>query len=187
MLNDSGTAILQMPPSNEGILKMASEAKHLAEAFEGLFTTNTHGWFSSFVSAMDGLTAKQAATVPAEKFNSVWGVVNHVWFWQEVALLELQKKPVDFAALGSTSGWPVVEDTSEAAWQAAKDCVVDVNARLAAYIAGLSEAALNEKVKDSDQWNTRHHVIQSMIAHNSYHTCEIISIRHLQGLFFDAL
>lgn len=166
---------------------MSSEAKHLAETLEGLFTTNAHGWFSSFASAMEGLTAQQAATVPAEKFNSVWAVVNHVRFWQEAAVLELKKLPIDFEALGSASGWPPVEDISEAAWASAKARLIESNAKLAAHAAGLSEDELNEKVKESDSWNTRHSVIQSIIAHNSYHTCEIISIRHMQGLFFGAM
>lgn len=166
---------------------MSSEAKHLAEALEGMFTTSDHGWFSSFVSAMDGLTAKQAATVPTSKFNSVWGVVNHVRFWQEVALLELQKRTVDFEALGAPDGWPKVNEQSEVAWQTAKTRVIEANAKLAAYVAGLSDADLNEKIKDSDQWNTRRHLIQSMIAHNSYHVCELISLRNMQGWFFDSL
>lgn len=166
---------------------MSSEVKHLAEALEGMFTTSDHGWFSSFVSAMDGLTAKQAATVPTSKFNSVWGVVNHVRFWQEVALLELQKRTADFEALGAPDGWPKVNERSEAAWQTAKTRVIEANAKLAAYVAGLSDADLNEKIKDSDQWNTRRHLIQSMIAHNSYHVCELISLRNMQGWFFDSL
>ncbi|GIK65611.1 MAG: hypothetical protein BroJett018_34050 [Chloroflexota bacterium] len=165
---------------------MSSEAKHLAEALEGMFTTSAHGWFSSFVSAMEGLTAKQAASVPAEKFNSVWGVVNHVRFWQEAALLQLKKQAVDNEALGAANGWPGA-GSSEAEWQTAKKRVVEANAKLAAYVAGLSDAELNEPLNDSGQWHTRHHLIQSMIAHNSYHTCELISIRNMQGWFFDSL
>ncbi|MBI5929258.1 MAG: DinB family protein [Chloroflexi bacterium] len=165
---------------------MSFEAKHLAEALQQMFTTSDHGWFSSFVAAMDGLTAQQAAAVPAEKFNSVWGVVNHVRFWQEAALLQLQKLPVDHEALGAANGWPSA-GKSEAEWEASKKQVVEANAKLAAYVAGLSEAGLNEALNDSGQWNTRHHLIQSMIAHNSYHACELISIRNMQGLFFDSL
>ena len=87
-----------------------SEGQHLAEALEQLFTSSTPGWFTPFVEVYAGLTAEQAASVPAERFNSIWGVVNHVRFWQEVALRELQNLPVDYAELGSSdgSGWPPI-------------------------------------------------------------------------------
>jgi len=31
----------------------------------------------------------------------------------------------------------------------------------------------------------RYQAIQGLIAHNSYHTCEIISIRHMQGWWLE--
>src|SRR5215471_8408648 len=97
-----------------------SEASSTAESLELLFTSATPGWFSPFAAATEGLTAQQAATVPAPRFNSVWGVANHVRYWQEAALLQLQHLPVESAALGSAdgSGWPPIADpTDEAAWQ----------------------------------------------------------------------
>jgi hypothetical protein len=59
-----------------------SEAQHLADALEGLFANPEHGWFTPCSVAVTGLTAAQAASVPAPRFNSVWAVVNHVRFWQ---------------------------------------------------------------------------------------------------------
>ena len=167
-----------------------SEASHTAEALELLFTSATPGWFSPFETATDGLTAKLAATVPAPRFNSVWAVVNHVRYWQEVALLQLQHLPVDGAALGSEdgSGWPPIGDPAdEAAWQEARRRALEANAALARYVMTLTDAELNQPVAEGEVWNTCRHLIYSMIAHNSYHTCEITTIRHLQGWWFDAL
>ena len=81
------------------------EAQHLADALEGLFSRD-HGWFTPFSVAVDGLDAAQAASVPAPGFHSIWAVVNHVWFWQQVTLLRLQGAPVDRQALGAEDGWP---------------------------------------------------------------------------------
>ena len=167
-----------------------SEASSTAEALELLFTSATPGWFSPFATATEGLTAQQAATVPAPHFNSVWAVVNHVRYWQEAALLQLQQLPVESAALGSEdgSGWPPIADpTDESAWQEARRRALEANVALARYVARLSDAKLNQPIADSEAWNTRRHLIYSMMAHNSYHTCELISIRHLQGGWFDAL
>jgi hypothetical protein len=167
-----------------------SEGQHLAEALEQLFTSTTPGWFTPFVDVYAGLSASQAAAVPAERFNSVWGVVNHVSFWLTVSLRKLQKLPVDFAELGSPdgSGWPPIENPSDtAAWEKAKNRVYEANKALATYVAGLSLAELDAPISDGDEWHTRRHLIYSMIAHNGYHTCELITIRHMQGLWFDSM
>src|SRR5258708_14323880 len=121
-----------------------SKANHAAEALELLFTSTTPGWFSPFVTATDGLTAEQAASVPAPRFNSVWAVVNHVRYWQEVALLQLQQLPVDSAALGSDdgSGWPRPGDPAdESPWQAARGRALAANAALPRYAANIANSA----------------------------------------------
>jgi hypothetical protein len=167
-----------------------SKTNHMAEALELLFTSTTPGWFSPFVTATDGLTATQAATVPAPHFNSVWAVVNHVRYWQEAALLQLQQLPVDSAALGSDdgSGWPPIGDPADdAAWHEARRRALEANAALAQYVANLTDVELDHPITEGDEWNTRRHLIYSMIAHNSYHTCEITTIRHMQGWWFDAM
>jgi hypothetical protein len=167
-----------------------SEPQHLAEALGLLFTSETPGWFSPITTATDGLTAEQAARVPAERFNSVWAVVNHVRFWQEAALRQLQGLEVDYPALGSPdgSGWPPAGETGdEDAWHAARAGAVEANAALARYIAGLTDAELDRPLSEGGDWNTRRHLVYSMLAHNSYHTCEVISIRHMQGWWFGAM
>jgi hypothetical protein len=55
-----------------------SEAQHLAQAIEQLFVSDAPAWFTPFAVATDGLSAEQAATSPAPRFNSIWAVVNHV-------------------------------------------------------------------------------------------------------------
>jgi hypothetical protein len=105
-------------------------------------------------------------------------------------LLQLQQLPVDSADLGSTdgSGWPPVGDSlDEAAWHEARTRALEVNAALVRYVTNLTNAELDQPIADGEVWNTRRHLIFSMIAHNSYHTCEITSIRHMQGWWFDAL
>jgi hypothetical protein len=167
-----------------------SQSQEFAEALEVLFTSTTPGWFTPFVDVYEGLSAEQAACVPAERFNSIWGVANHVRFWHEVALHKLQKLHVDFAELGSPdgSGWPpIAHPSEEAAWQTAQKRVQEVNQALANYISGLSDAELDACISDGDVWNTRRHLIHSMIAHNAYHTCELISLRNMQGLWFDSM
>lgn len=85
-----------------------TQAQALSDALLGLFSNPEAGWFTPISIGIQGITAEQAAIVPAERFNSVWAVVNHLRFWQEFMLLRLQKQNVDRQALGDEKGWPAV-------------------------------------------------------------------------------
>jgi hypothetical protein len=162
-----------------------SEVQHLAEALPRYFSHPRVGAFANFILATDGLTAAQASNVPLQGFNSIWAIVNHVWFWQEAALRTLRKQPVAPELLGAAdwSGWPVAGDSNDdAAWLAARERALAVNAELAAHIGGLDEAGSTEEFEN---WGPAHSIAQSMLVHNAYHTCEIISVRHLQGLWLE--
>ena len=100
-----------------------SEVQHLADVVENHFSNPESSTFVHFVTITDGLSAEQAAKVPAERFNSVWGVVNHVAFWQEVTRLGLLNQQIDLAAWGLTemgSGWAPLGEITDANWQAAR-------------------------------------------------------------------
>lgn len=162
-----------------------SEAQHLAEALPLFFASDKIGAFASFKMATDGLSAAQAAAVPAEGFNSVWAITNHVWFWQEAALRTLRGEPVAPELLGAPDwkGWPPAGDGGdEAAWQAARERVFAGNAALAAHVAGLDAAGL---AQEFENWGPGHNIVQIVLVHNSYHTCEVISVRHMQGLWLE--
>ncbi len=161
-----------------------SEAEHLAGALTRFFSRKDNGWFTSFTTAIAGLTAQQAAWVPGSGFNSVWGLVDHVWFWQQFALPLLRGLPEDQQTLRREEDWaPIADPADEKAWQAACRRAVEVNAELAAYVAGLTDEELD--LPYAPDKARRRQVIQGLMAHNSYHTCEIISVRHMQGLWLE--
>jgi len=159
-----------------------SEAQHLSTSLIQLFTGSKVTAFASFETATDSLTAAQSAAVPAPRFNSVWGIVNHVWFWQESLLRLLRDQPASHHLLGAPdgSGWPPAGNpTDETAWRAARQRALEVNTDLAEFVAHLTDEELAQTLTD---WGgPKHRAVQSIIAHNSYHTCEIISVRHMQG------
>jgi hypothetical protein len=163
-----------------------SEAQHLAESLTICFNNDKLLAFAPFSVATAGLTAAQAAHVPAERFNSVWAVVNHVWFWQEAPLRMLRGEAFEPKDLGAEdwSGWPAAGDPADdAAWQAARQRCLDTNAALAAFVAELDAAGIEREVAPG--WGKVHETIQATIAHNSYHTNEVISVRHMQGLWLE--
>jgi len=161
-----------------------TEAERLSDALQGLFSNPEHGWFTPISVAIAGLTAAQAATVPAPRFNSVWAVVNHVRFWHELTLLRLRGISANAKELWADNGWPPAGDpTDERAWE--RDCqrLLGANKELAAEVAKLSDEQLGEPIAPGRA--RRYQVIQGLIAHNSYHTNEVISIRHMLGLWLE--
>jgi uncharacterized damage-inducible protein DinB len=160
------------------------EAAHLADALRGLYANANNGWFMPIDVTIEGLSSQQAATVPAERFNSVWAVVNHVRFWQDFARLRLQGQEVDRVALGAENGWPpIVDASSEEQWKAARLAAQAATEELAAFVATLSDQQLDEPYAPGR--SLRSQLIHGVIGHNSYHACEIISIRHMLGLWLE--
>lgn len=163
-----------------------SEAQHLATALQNYFTSPRVGVFLSFAKATEGLTAEQAAAVPAPRLNSVWAIVNHVWFWQEATLKLLRGETYTAAELGAPddSGWPPAGNPADqAAWEAARQRALEVNQELATFTASRTETELAQTISS---WNVPgQRAVQSIIAHNSYHTAEIITVRHVQGLWLE--
>lgn len=161
------------------------EAQHLSTGLlEGFNNPNTRA-FAPFGAATDGITAAQAAMVPGERMNSIWAVVNHLWFWNEVPLRVLRGEKVDPAEYGAPTwhGWPPIGDQAdEAAWQTARTRAIAANAAFAAAVAELSPEQL---AADPAGWGPNWSIIQLMFGHNSYHIGEIVTLRHIQGLWIE--
>jgi uncharacterized damage-inducible protein DinB len=161
-----------------------TQAKSLADALQGLLSNTEASWFTPISIGIQGITAEKAAKVPAERFNSVWALANHLRFWQEFMLLRLQKQTVDRQALGDKNGWSAVpQDHLQDTWEKAKERMLSANKELADFIDRMDDDTLNQPISPGKP--SPYKVIQAIIAHNSYHTCEIISIRHMLGLWLE--
>ena len=161
-----------------------SETAHLAEALEGLFASTDCEWFVTYPAAVAGLTAEQAACAPGARFNSVWGVTLHMTICQQFARAVLRGDAVDPNTFFAEGTWPKVRDPQdEAAWQQAKANLLAANHALAACVAGLSGEKLDRALPSVGQKGYQY--IQGHLAHNSNHLCEIVSIRHMQGLWLE--
>ncbi len=162
-----------------------SEVQHLAYVVENHFSNPQASSFAHFVTVSDGLSAEQAAKVPGERFNSVWGVVNHIAFWQEVTCLALRGQQINLADWNLSemgSGWPPLGELSDTNWQVARQRALDGNHAFAQAIAALSDDDLqNEMPWGGKVWQG----IYAIYAHNSHHTSEILSIRHMLGFWVE--
>jgi hypothetical protein len=159
---------------------------HLREGLIEAFNSASPSAFAPFGAATDGISAAQAAAVPGERLNSIWAVVNHLWFWNEVPARMLRGEPVEPDELGAADwqGWPPIGDPAdEQAWQAARARALAAHAVFAATVGELSPETL---AADFAGWGPTWAIIQGMFAHNSYHIGEIVTLRHLQGLWVES-
>lgn len=163
-----------------------AEGEHLAGSLLSHFAADRIGPYLPFKLATVRLTAQQAAATPAPGFNSIWAISNHVTFWQEAMLRLLEGHGADWRTLGALdpSGWPPAGDPADdEAWLASRARALDINAQLAAWLRPLEAAALDAALPT---WGLSvREAGYSLIAHNGYHTAEIITLRHMQGWWLD--
>ncbi len=164
-----------------------SEVKHLAEVLENHFTSPKTSSFAHFVIVSDGLTGKEAAQVPGERLNSIWAVTNHIAFWMDETRAALRGDTVDLAAWGLQEvggGWPPLGPITDANWQSARQRALDCCHALAATIRTLDDAALEQPVPTLSP-GLPYQAILAIYSHNSHHTAEILTIRHILGLWVE--
>jgi hypothetical protein len=164
-----------------------SELSHLADVMEGHFVNPRSSSFAHFVVVSDGLTGVQAAYVPRERFNSIWAITNHMAFWIEYTRAAFLDEDIDLAAWGMDvvgKGWPPLGTISDEAWRAARQQAMDICSSFAALIRTLDPAELDQP-RERFFGSTAFQAISAIYGHNCYHTAEILTVRHMQGLWVD--
>ncbi len=162
-----------------------SEAERLGKTLKRYFSAQ-HGIFLSFPGATDGLTAAQSLMVSKPGFNTIWGVVNHTAYWIEFTLLIMQGSEAQptTPAGSKNDGWSQPEQATDAEWEALRQGTIQLNDQLAEATVALSDEQLHMPIGPWKQ--TPYQMVQSIMAHNSYHVCEVISLRHMQDLWVQA-
>ena len=159
-----------------------SEAKHLAESLVKLLSDPQGGWFTPVSVALEGLGAVEAAKVPGQGFNSVWSVVNHMTYWQDYLLHRLRGEKEHSWGQTNKGSWQALRQPYlEHEWIADRESLFATNKVLAAVVGSFSDEELTQPYAEDRA--ERYLVIQGIIAHNCYHTNEIISIRHMLGFW----
>jgi hypothetical protein len=161
-----------------------TENVHLSQAVDDFFSNAQNGWFTPITEACRGLSAVQAAQSPAAGFNSVWAIVKHVACCTETVVCHFEGREQDRSAPGMSEDWPVITNTeSEEDWLADQARALAINQKLAACVASMDDEELDSPIfpGKAERWKA----IQGVIAHNGYHACEIISVRHMLGYWLE--
>lgn len=164
-----------------------SELNRLADAMEQYFVNPRPISFVHFVVVSDGLSGAQATYVPGEHFNSIWAITNHMAFWMDYMRAAFLDEDVDLAAWDlkeAGQGWPPLGTMSDEAWQIARQRAMDICCSFAAAIRTLDPALL-EQPQERLFGGTPFQTISLIFGHNCYHTADLLTVRHMQGLWVD--
>jgi uncharacterized damage-inducible protein DinB len=142
----------------------------LRRAFEG------EAWHGpSLMEILSGVTAEQAAAKPLVAAHSIWEIVLHIAFWEEVSRRRLEG---DDAKYQAEDGLFTISDTSEEGWQAALEKLKQSNTALREAVARLDDERLRERA--AGQEYSIYFLLHGVIQHDLYHAGQIALLKKSQ-------
>ncbi len=120
---------------------------------------------------LDGVDAARAAARPLPGAHSIWELVLHVAVWEDIARRRMAGEDVRPT---EAEDWPVVTDTSEAAWRAARGQLARAHGALREAIEALPEARLDDALRPGF---TVAHLLHGVVQHDLYHAGQIALLR----------
>ncbi len=146
----------------------------LAEALRIAYDDAAADWFPPLRPTVDALPAAEAS-VAGPGLNAPWQVLEHLRIGMAVWGTYLADGRFDPAAFGGGREWEPVADVSEAAWDALRAQVGDLEASFRAVVAGLPDAALwaPDPVLGG---STRLDIVLSTLVHLGFHAGELATL-----------
>jgi uncharacterized damage-inducible protein DinB len=138
-------------------------------------------WAHSLLDALEGLSAEQAAWKPqGQKTRSIWEIVSHVTFWKDALRQRLEGGPWADTSEHEEKGWPPVREISEKAWANTLEELKRSHEALVQAVSKLKDEQLEKPFPDEEEPIGEH--LFGLIAHDGYHTGQILAMRQLQGI-----
>jgi len=159
------------PQEQRSITEVDRIRDQFRRAFEG------EAWHGAAVlELLEGVTAEQAAAHPIPGAHSIWELTLHIAAWEEACRRRLQGDP---ARLSDEEDWRPIYDTSEQAWENAKQYLVDTHRELMEAIAHLDETRLNEPiiVDSTTPFSTVYVTLHGGVQHDLYHAGQIAMLK----------
>ena len=158
-----------------------TQTEWLVKAMGMAFEKGRGLWAYSLLDVLDGLTAEQAAWKPqGGSTKSIWEIVRHVAFWKDALRQRLEGGPWADTSGHEEKGWPPAPEASEEAWAETLEQLRRCQERLVQAVGKLKDDQLNEPFPDEEEPMGEH--LFGLIAHDTYHTGQILLLRQLQGI-----
>ena len=159
------------PQEQRSITEVDRIRDQFRRAFDG------EAWHGpSVLALLEGVTAEQAAAHPIPGAHSIWELTLHIAAWEGACRRRLQGDP---AQLSDEENFAPINDTSEQAWENAKQYLIDTHRGLLDAIAQLDEARLNEPiiVSTTTPFSTVYVTLHGGVQHDLYHAGQIAVLK----------
>jgi uncharacterized damage-inducible protein DinB len=158
-----------------------TERERISDQFRRAFEGEAwHG--PSVLSLVEGVTAEQAAAHPVAGAHSIWELVLHIEAWERACKRRLKG---DRAQLSTEEDWAIVSDHGEAAWEKAKQKMIETHADLIEAIGSLDESRLDKPIIDDPTipYSSTYVTLHGGVQHDLYHAGQIAIIKKaLEGV-----
>lgn len=154
-----------------------SESVRLADQVRRAFDGGAwHG--DSLLELLAGVDAETAAAHPIKNAHSIWELVLHIAAWDGAVIRRAQGRA---AKLTAQQNFPLVKDTSEAAWQNALAHLRATHAELVSAVEHFPESRLLEPVpgKKAKHYNF-FYMFSGVVQHELYHAGQIALLKKLR-------
>jgi len=156
-----------------------TERERISDQFRRAFEGEAwHG--PSVLSLVEGVTAEQAAAHPVAGAHSIWELVLHIEAWERACKRRLKG---DRAQLSTEEDWAIVSDHSEAAWEKAKQKMIETHTDLIEAIGSLDESRLDKPIIDDPTipYSSTYVTLHGGVQHDLYHAGQIAMLKKALG------
>ncbi len=142
-------------------------------------THNIKYWFVPFTDSVAGLTAEQAAWKDPSGNHSVWGIVNHLIFWNGRWLIRLKGEVPPKMEIENEGTFS--EGTAdENAWKGSINKLDEILTGIESRLKDMPDEILDEEAFPGYE-GTWYDMFAQMTTHNAYHIGQIVHLRKQQG------
>jgi uncharacterized damage-inducible protein DinB len=160
-----------MTPQEQRSTELDRIRDQFRRAFEG------EAWHGpSVLALLDGVTAQQAAGHPIPGAHSIWELTLHIRAWERACLRRLNGDP---AQLTDAEDWEPINNTSDAAWEATKQRLIDNHRELLDAIARIDESRLDETIYQDPNvpYSSIYVTLHGVVQHDLYHAGQIAMLK----------
>lgn len=148
-----------------------SDVERLLKHYDGVL--NGNAWHGDPVwQILDGISAQQAAARPLASAHTIWEIVMHMIFWEDVAAQRLAGKR---AGLVEELNFPAMPAVTEENWRKTLDDFRASNQGLREALAKLDPAKLNDLTAAGKR--TYSGEAHGIIEHHVYHLGQIAVLK----------
>ena len=146
------------------------------------YTFEKEAWQPPLATAVQGLTAEQAAWKPSPERHSIWQIVRHVILWKRDVLQAWAGHPSDFEQMTEGDWQEAAGD--QAAWEVDVQALHDIYAEFRQRLEVLDDEGLQRAFRWQQATQPQAVVLRLLrgFTHDIYHAGQIQYLRALQGI-----